>query len=53
MEMRGNRYDTSKRLGLMQAQLALSLAGPMKEEVLGSLLHIVAGSTRRSTGESS
>jgi UTP--glucose-1-phosphate uridylyltransferase len=51
MEMRGNRYDTSKRLGLMQAQLALSLAGPMKEEVLGSLLQIVAESTRRSTGE--
>ncbi|MFN8206361.1 MAG: sugar phosphate nucleotidyltransferase [Bacteroidales bacterium] len=52
MEMRGNRYDTSKRLGLMQAQLALSLAGPMKEEVLGSMLQIVAESNRRTKGES-
>lgn len=50
MEMRGNRYDTSKRLGLMQAQLALGLAGNMREEVLGNLLQIVAESTKRTPG---
>jgi UTP--glucose-1-phosphate uridylyltransferase len=50
MEMKGNRYDTSKRLGLLQAQLALGMAGSMKEEVLGTLLQVVAESTKRTPG---
>ena len=36
LEMKGNRYDTSKKLGLLQAQLALGLAGDIKEELLSA-----------------
>jgi UTP--glucose-1-phosphate uridylyltransferase len=41
LEMRGNRYDTSKKLGLMQAQLALGLSGCIRDEVLTSLVQIM------------
>lgn len=47
LEMKGNRYDTSKMLGLMQAQLALGLAGNIKEEVLSSIIQILAESEKR------
>lgn len=52
VEMKGNRYDTSKKLGLMQAQLAMGLAGNVKEEVLSSIIQIMAESDKR-TGSSS
>jgi len=47
LEMKGNRFDTSKRLGLMEAQLALGLAGSNREEVLSSVIQILAESGKR------
>lgn len=47
LEMKGNRYDTSKKLGLLQAQLALGLAGKVKDEVLSSIIQIMAESDKR------
>ena len=49
LEMKGNRYDTSKKLGLMQAQLALGLAGSVKEEILSSIIQILAESGKRNS----
>ena len=48
LEMKGTRYDTSKKLGLMQAQLALGIAGSLKDEVLSSIIEILAESGKRS-----
>lgn len=44
MEMRGNRFDTSKMMGLMEAQLALGLAGTKRNEVLSSIIQVLADS---------
>lgn len=33
LEMKGSRYDTSKRLGLLQAQIALGLSGCVRDEI--------------------
>jgi UTP--glucose-1-phosphate uridylyltransferase len=42
LEIQGKRYDTSKKFGLMQAQIALGLAGQMRDEVLTTLLQTLA-----------
>ena len=42
LEIQGKRYDTSKMFGLLQAQLALGLAGQMRDEVLTTLLQTLA-----------
>ena len=42
LEIQGRRYDTSKKLGLMQAQLALGLSGQMRDEMLTTLLQTLA-----------
>jgi UTP--glucose-1-phosphate uridylyltransferase len=42
LEIQGKRYDTSKRYGLLQAQLALGLAGQMRDEILTTLLQTLA-----------
>lgn len=42
LEIQGKRYDTSKKLGLMQAQLALGLSGQMRDEMLTTLLQTLA-----------
>jgi UTP--glucose-1-phosphate uridylyltransferase len=42
MEIKGRRYDTSKRLGLLQAQIALGLAGQMRDELLTTLIQTIA-----------
>ena len=42
LEIQGMRYDTSKMFGLLQAQLALGLAGQMRDEVLTTLLQTLA-----------
>jgi UTP--glucose-1-phosphate uridylyltransferase len=42
LEIQGKRYDTSKKLGLIQAQLALGLSGQMRDEMLTTLLQILA-----------
>lgn len=47
LEMKGNRYDTSKKLGLMQAQIALGLAGNTRDEILTSLIQILAESGKK------
>ena len=44
LEMKGNRFDTSKKLGLMDAQIALGLAGANRDEVLSSIIQILAES---------
>jgi len=43
LEIRGRRYDTSKKLGLLQAQLALGLAGQLRDEVLTTLVQNTLG----------
>jgi UTP--glucose-1-phosphate uridylyltransferase len=47
LEIKGNRFDTSKKLGLMEAQIALSLSGNMREEVLSSIIQILAESGKK------
>lgn len=47
LEMKGNRYDTSRKLGLMQAQIALGLASEMRDEVLTQMVHILSESDRK------
>ena len=42
LEIQGRRYDTSKKYGLLQAQIALGLAGQMRDEVMTSLLQTLA-----------
>jgi UTP--glucose-1-phosphate uridylyltransferase len=49
LEMKGTRHDTSKKLGLLQAQIALGLAGSIKDEVLSSIVHILAESEKRNS----
>ncbi len=46
-EMKGTRYDTSKKLGLFEAQIALGQAGIIKEEMLTSIIHIMADAGKR------
>lgn len=47
LEMKGNRYDTSKKLGLMLAQIALGLSSDMRDEVLSQMIQILAESGRK------
>lgn len=42
MEIKGRRYDTSKKLGILQAQVALGLAGQMRDEMLTTLIQTIA-----------
>ena len=46
LEIKGTRYDTSKKLGLLQAQIALGLAGNLKDEMLTSIIQIMADSAK-------
>ena len=41
-EMKGTRYDTSKHLGMFEAQVALGQAGTIKDKMLNSIIHILA-----------
>ncbi len=45
-EMKGNRYDTSKHLGLFEAQIALGQAGTIKDQMLNSIIQIMADGGR-------
>ncbi|WP_026463805.1 UTP--glucose-1-phosphate uridylyltransferase [Adhaeribacter aquaticus] len=47
LEVKGNRYDLSKRQGLMQAQIALGLAGQAHDETLTSLVELLAEANQR------
>ena len=46
-EIKGNRYDTSKKLGLMQAQIALGLSSNMKDEIMGMIIETVGEAVKR------
>jgi UTP--glucose-1-phosphate uridylyltransferase len=48
LEMKGNRYDTSKRLGLLQAQIALGLSGSIRDEMLTQIIQILSESGKSS-----
>jgi len=45
-ELSGRRYDIGVRYGLLTAQLALALEGEDREEVLGTLLELLASRAR-------
>jgi UTP--glucose-1-phosphate uridylyltransferase len=47
LEMKGTRYDTSKKFGLLQAQIALGLAGTNKDEVLTCIIDTMSDSLKR------
>jgi UTP--glucose-1-phosphate uridylyltransferase len=47
LEIKGNRFDTTKKLGLLEAQIALGLSGNMRDEVLSSLIQILADSSKK------
>jgi UTP--glucose-1-phosphate uridylyltransferase len=47
LELRGSRYDIGAGFGLMKAQLALSLAGQDRDQVLTELLNLLAETSRR------
>jgi UTP--glucose-1-phosphate uridylyltransferase len=42
LEIMGNRYDTSKKLGSIPAQLALGLSSNIKDEILTMIVEILA-----------
>lgn len=44
LEMKGSRYDISKKYGVMKAQIALGLSGITRDEVLSSLVQLLAES---------
>lgn len=46
LEVKGNRYDLSKKLGLWEAQLALGLTGKSKNEMLDKLIEVMADNAR-------
>lgn len=50
LEMIGNRFDTSKKLGLLEAQLALGLSGCTRDEVQSSIIQILAESGKGNSG---
>ncbi|WP_207423642.1 UTP--glucose-1-phosphate uridylyltransferase [Desertivirga brevis] len=47
LEVKGSRYDLSRKHGLLQAQLALGLAGEAKNETLGTLVELLAEANTR------
>ena len=51
LEVKGNRYDLSKKHGLLQAQIALGLAGEAHDETLTTMVELLAEAKgRRSSG---
>ena len=48
LELQGRRYDIGVKYGLLIAQLALSLDGKDRDEVLSSLVELLAGKTKPS-----
>jgi len=42
VEMKGSRYDLSRKHGLLRAQVALGLAGEGKSETLSTLVELIA-----------
>lgn len=48
LEVKGNRYDLSKKHGLLQAQIALGLAGEAHDETLTTMVELLAEAKGRS-----
>jgi len=48
VEMKGVRYDLSRKHGLLQAQVALGLAGEGKSETLTKLIELIAEEKKHS-----
>jgi UTP--glucose-1-phosphate uridylyltransferase len=49
LEVKGNRYDLSKKFGLLQAQVALGLAGQAHDETLTTLVELLAEANMSNT----
>jgi UTP--glucose-1-phosphate uridylyltransferase len=49
LEVKGNRYDLSKKQGLLQAQIALGLAGKAHDETLTTMVELLAEANQRQT----
>lgn len=47
LEVKGNRYDLSKKNGLLSAQIALGLAGEAHNETLSTLVELLAEANTR------
>jgi len=47
LEMKGSRYDLGKKFGMLQAQIALGLAGEAHNETLTTLVELLAESNLR------
>jgi UTP--glucose-1-phosphate uridylyltransferase len=47
LEVKGNRYDLSRRNGLLSAQIALGLAGKAKDETLNTMVELLAEANTR------
>jgi len=46
LEIMGNRYDTSKKLGAMPAQLALGLSSNLKDEIMTMIIESLAENSK-------
>ncbi len=51
LEIRGRRYDIESRFGMLEAQLALSLAGNDRDEVLATVVEVLTQAIRTCDGE--
>jgi UTP--glucose-1-phosphate uridylyltransferase len=47
LEVKGNRYDLSRKHGLLRAQIALGLAGEAHDEVLSTMVELLAEANAR------
>jgi UTP--glucose-1-phosphate uridylyltransferase len=45
LEVKGNRYDIGKKFGLLQAQIALGLAGQAHDQTLTTIVDSLAEAT--------
>ncbi len=50
-ELQGTRYDVGARYGMVQAQIALGVAGEDRAEVLAQLVEVLAGIAQSGAGE--
>ena len=50
LEVQGRRYDVGARFGLLRAQIALAMAGQLRDEVLATMVEAMAESSRSQEG---
>ncbi len=51
LEVQGSRYDIGAQFGLLQAEIALALAGPKHDEVLTAIVELLAETRDRRNAE--